>query len=491
MADIYVKLEWENPTGSMKDRMALNVIERAEEDGKLGTGGTVLEYTGGSTGTSLAFVAAAKGYTCKIVTYDQVSPDKLRHMEMLGAEMVIIDNQGQGITKELINSMVSKAHELGEEKNTFLVDQLNNPYQLTSYESLGREIWEQTDGKVDAFVHTIGTAASFIGTAKHLKGKNPNIRCVAVEPEESAFLSRGESGSHDIEGVGIGYRPPLWQDGLADDYRTASTNDAKEMMSRLAKEEGLFSGISAGANVIAALEIAKELGPGKIVVTLMCDSGLKYLSKGMLQTTWKLHENYISNANVFLIFNVRVHFMPVNPVFDLKGWFQQNEDTLKPPVGNKLVYEDSDWIVMAVGGPNARRDYHFHYRGPEFFYMVKGSMVLKIKREDENGNLINDDVTIREGEIFLLPRETIHSPQRPAGSWGLVLEGKALRGEKDHLRWYCEKCNDLLADYQFDLNNIVTELPPLMKQFFDSDDLRTCKSCGFKMSDPEPFVMPE
>ena len=155
--------------------------------------------------------------------------------------------------------------------------------------------------------------------------------------------------------------------------------------------------------------------------------------------------------------------MPVNPVFNLTQWFKDNEQMLKPPVGNKLVYEDADWIVMAVGGPNSRKDYHFHYRGPEFFFQVKGDMLLKMKRENESGDLVDDDVVIKEGEVFLLPRETIHSPQRPPGSWGLVLEAKALRGEKDHLRWYCENCSNNLADFKFDLNNIETELPPLMK----------------------------
>ncbi len=180
--------------------------------------------------------------------------------------------------------------------------------------------------------------------------------------------------------------------------------------------------------------------------------------------------------------------MPVNPVFNLKGWFEENKDTLKPPVGNKMIYEDDHWIVMAVGGPNSRRDYHYHFRGPEFFFMVKGDMVLQMKRKGEDGKLYNDDAIIKEGEIFLMPGETIHSPQRPAGSWGLVLEAKALRGEKDHLHYYCENCNNLLEDKEFDLNNIVTELPPLMKEFFDSDR-RTCSQCGTYMEDATPFDM--
>jgi 3-hydroxyanthranilate 3,4-dioxygenase len=183
--------------------------------------------------------------------------------------------------------------------------------------------------------------------------------------------------------------------------------------------------------------------------------------------------------------------MPVNPVYNLKQWFEENKDTLKPPVGNKLIYEDLDWIVMAVGGPNSRKDYHFHHRGPEFFYMIKGDMLLKIKRENENGELIDDDVIIKEGDVFMLPRETIHSPQRPEGTWGIVLEPKALRGEKDYLQYYCENpdCGKLLVSKEFDLNNIVTELPPLMKSFFDSEEERICKQCGHRTTDPEPFKM--
>jgi len=181
--------------------------------------------------------------------------------------------------------------------------------------------------------------------------------------------------------------------------------------------------------------------------------------------------------------------MPINPVFNLKQWFEDNKDTLKPPVGNKLIYEDDDWIVMAVGGPNSRKDYHYHFRGPEFFFMVRGDMVLKMKRENDEGELYDDDAIIKEGEIFLLPRETIHSPQRPEGSWGLVLEAKARSGEVDHLHYYCENCNNLLTDEEFLLKNIVTELPPLMEKFFNSEDLRTCSECGTYMEEPEPFTM--
>ncbi len=173
--------------------------------------------------------------------------------------------------------------------------------------------------------------------------------------------------------------------------------------------------------------------------------------------------------------------MILNPVYNLKEWIEANKDDLKPPVGNKLVYEDPDWIVMMVGGPNARKDYHYHHRGPEFFYQIKGDITLKIMEKDGP-----KDVVIREGEIFLMPRETIHSPQRPPNTVGLVLEAKAKHGEKDWLKWYCEECNSLLHEVQFDLKNIVTELPPIFEKFYSSEELRTCKKCGVVMEPPKP-----
>jgi cysteine synthase len=277
-ATILVKLEWENPTGSLKDRMANAVIERAEEDGRLEPGGTVVEYTGGSTGTSLAFVCAAKGYRCHLVSSDAFSQEKRDHMAALGAELTLVPSEGGRTTKKLILDMIEAARALSREPNTYWTDQLNNHDSIAGYHPLGEEIWSQTGGKVDAFVHSVGTAASSRGVATVLKRHKPSVRIVVVEPAESAVLSGGQPGPHKIEGIGIGYTPPLWDPALVDEIIPVATDDAKEMARRLAREEALFAGTSSGANVVAALRVAERLGPGGTVVTLMADSGLKYLS---------------------------------------------------------------------------------------------------------------------------------------------------------------------------------------------------------------------
>jgi cysteine synthase len=277
-ADILVKLEWENPTGSVKDRMAQVLIARAEEDGRLKPGGTVVEYTGGSTGTSLALICAAKGYRLRIVTSDAFSREKLDHMAALGAELTLVPSQGGLTTKKLILDMIEAARKLAAEPGTYWSDQLNNPDGIAGYFPLAEEIWSQTDGKVDAFVHSVGTAASSRGVATVLKRHKPAIKIVCVEPAESSVLLGGQPGPHKIEGVGIGYTPPLWEPSLVDEIMAVSTNDAKEMARRIAREEALFAGTSSGANVCAAIRVAQQLGPGRTVVTLMVDSGMKYLS---------------------------------------------------------------------------------------------------------------------------------------------------------------------------------------------------------------------
>lgn len=277
-AETFVKLEWENPTGSMKDRMAHAVISRAEADGRLVPGDTVVEYTGGSTGASLALVCAAKGYRIKIVTSDAFSPDKLDHMAALGAELTLVPSEGGLTTKKLILDMIEAAHRLAQEPHTYLIDQLNNHDSIAGYYALGDEIWNQTRGQIDAFVHCVGTAASSRGVATVLKRYKPSIKIVAVEPAESSVLLGGQPGPHKIEGVGIGYTPPLWEPTLMDEILPIRTDDAKEMARRLAREEALFAGTSSGANVVAALQVAERLGPDAKVVTLMADSGLKYLS---------------------------------------------------------------------------------------------------------------------------------------------------------------------------------------------------------------------
>ncbi len=277
-ARVFAKLEWENPTGSLKDRMAHAVISRAEADGRLKPGDTVIEYTGGSTGTSLAFVCAAKGYRIHIVSSDAFSQEKLDHMTALGAELTLVPSEGGLTTKKLILEMIEAARELSAQPNTYWTDQLRNYDSIAGYQSLGEEIWSQTEGRVDAFVHSVGTAASIRGVGTVLKRHNPNVKIVAVEPGESAVLGGGKAGPHKIEGVGIGYTPPLWDPALIDQVVPVPTDDAKEMTRRLAREEALFAGTSSGANVIAAIQIGQRMGPEASVVTLMADSGLKYLS---------------------------------------------------------------------------------------------------------------------------------------------------------------------------------------------------------------------
>jgi cysteine synthase len=277
-AKILAKLEWENPTGSLKDRMAQTVIARAEEDGRLKPGGTVVEYTGGSTGASLALVCAAKGYRLRIVSSDAFSPEKLDQMAALGAELTLVSSEGGLTTKKLILDMIEAARELSREPGTYWTDQLNNHDSIAGYFPLGEEIWRQTGGAIDAFVHCVGTAASSHGVATVLKRYDPGIRVVVVEPAESSVLLGGEAGPHKIEGVGIGYTPPLWDPALVDEVVPVATDDAKEMARRIAREEALFAGTSSGANVVAAMAVAERLGPGATVVTLMADSGLKYLS---------------------------------------------------------------------------------------------------------------------------------------------------------------------------------------------------------------------
>lgn len=283
-AEIFVKLESENPTGSMKDRMAEAVISRAEEDGRLGPRDTVIEYTGGSTGTSLALVCAAKGYRIHIVTSDAFSQEKRDHMAALGAELTLVPSEGGLTTKKLILDMIEAARELSQEPHTYWTDQLNNQDSIAGYYSLGEEIWSQTNGEVDAFVHAVGTAASSRGVATVLKRHKPSVKIVVVEPAESSVLLGGQPGPHKIEGIGIGYTPPLWEPTLVDEILPVRTDNAKEMARRLAREESLFGGTSAGANVLAAIQVAERLGPNAKVVTLMCDSGLKYLSTDVYST---------------------------------------------------------------------------------------------------------------------------------------------------------------------------------------------------------------
>jgi len=277
-AKVLVKLEWENPSGSMKDRVAQAMISRAEEDGRLRPGDTIVEYTGGSTGISLALVCVAKGYHLHIVTSDAFSQDKLKQMSAFGAELTLIPSESGLTTKKLILDMIEAAREISQRPHTYWTDQLNNFDSIAGYYPLAEEIWNQTNGKLDAFVQCVGTAASSRGVATVLKRYNPKLKIIIVEPAESAVLSGGQAGPHKIEGVGIGYIPPLWDPSLVDEIIAVSTDDAKAMARRLAREEGLFAGTSSGANVLAAIRVAERLGPDARIATLMVDSGLKYLS---------------------------------------------------------------------------------------------------------------------------------------------------------------------------------------------------------------------
>jgi cysteine synthase A len=277
-ARILLKLENENPTGSMKDRMALAMIEAAEKDGRLKPGGSVVEYTAGTTGVSLSLVCAVKRYPLHIVSSDAFAREKLDHLRILGAELTLVPSDGGRMTAQLTRDMIETARGIQEKTGSFWTNQLHNPDQVGAYHPMADEIWTQTNGNVDCFVQACGSAASLRGNAEGLKRHNPSIRIVAVEPAESPVLSGGPSGSHKIDGIGAGFVVPLWRKEIVDRIEPVSTDDAKAMALRLAREEGLFAGTSTGANVTAALRLAAELPPTATIVTVMCDTGMKYLS---------------------------------------------------------------------------------------------------------------------------------------------------------------------------------------------------------------------
>lgn len=283
-ARVFAKLEFANPTGSMKDRVAKAMVEAAEKDGRLPPGGTVVEYTSGTTGISLAFVCAVKGYPLRIVFSDAFSEEKRLTMEAFGAMITDVPSDHRRITEALIREMVDTARRISQRPGHWFSDQLSNHDGTAGYRPLGEEIWRQTDGRVDAFVHSVGTAHSIHGTTQALWGHRKGIRIVAVEPAESAVLSGRPTGAHRIEGIGIGYVPPLWDPRLVNDLVTVTTEEAVTMTRRLAREEGLFVGTSSGANTVAAVKLAEELGPGATVTTLMVDSGLRYLSTDLFRT---------------------------------------------------------------------------------------------------------------------------------------------------------------------------------------------------------------
>ncbi len=278
-AEIYVKYEGANVTGSMKDRMALSMIEGAERRGELKAGGRVVDYTGGSTGSSLAMVCATKGYKAHFVSSDAFAEEKLQTMKAFGATLEIFPSGDGKITAKLIDSMVARAKELSKEPNTFWTDQFNNVDNRNAYHAMAREIIAIMGRNIDEFIMGVGTAGCFSGNSEILKKEIPNIRCIPIQPLHVQSLSGGEkTGSHKLEGIGAGFIPSICRLDLADEIMSVSDEDAYETARKLAKVEGIFGGTTSGANVWAAIQRARVIGAGKKIVTVIVDSGLKYLN---------------------------------------------------------------------------------------------------------------------------------------------------------------------------------------------------------------------
>jgi cysteine synthase len=276
-ADIYVKLEYFNPTGSYKDRMALAIIEEAEKRGDIRPGSVVIEYTGGSTGTSLAFVCAIKGYSFKAVSSDAFAKEKLQTIRLFGASVDIIPSDGGKISPDLFLRMEARVLQMQREGG-YWTQQFVNQDAFLGYRKLGKELIDQLDSKLDVFCTAVGTGGMLTGVSTELKKANSKIKIIALEPASSAFLSKGEKGSHRVEGVGIGRLPPMLKRDVFDEAMAIDEKKARETARLLALKEGIFCGTSSGLNVSAAIEIGKLLGPGHTVVTVACDSGMKYLA---------------------------------------------------------------------------------------------------------------------------------------------------------------------------------------------------------------------
>jgi cysteine synthase A len=277
-ADVLIKLEYFNPTGSYKDRMALAMIEEAEKRGDLRPGMTVVEYTGGSTGSSLAWVCATKGYKFKVVSSDAFAKEKLDTMRAFGAELEVMPSQDGKITPDLIPRMIDRAGEIAQADTVYFADQFNNRDLLKGYAQIGFELLQQVDGDIDAYCGGVGTAGMLMGVAHAFRQAKSRTRMVALEPASSAIISTGKAGTHHVEGIGVGFVPPLLDADYYDECRSIDENEGWEMARRLAREEGIFSGISTGLNVVGAVQVALELGPGHTVATVGVDSGLKYLN---------------------------------------------------------------------------------------------------------------------------------------------------------------------------------------------------------------------
>lgn len=277
-ARVLVKWEGSNPTGSYKDRMALAKIEGAEARGELAPGGTVVEFTGGSTGSSLAFVCAAKGYTCRIVTSDAFSAEKLATMAAFDAEVIVVPSHGQGISAELMGRMRGLVEEMVATGEVYWTKQFENRDSLNGYAVIGEELLRQVDTPITAFCAGVGTAGMLMGVSSAFRAAGAETRVVLLEPATSPIISQGVSGAHRIEGVGAGFRPPLLDDAFYHEARVVEEDAAREAARRLAREEGIFTGVSGGMNVAGAIELAQELGVGNTVVTIAPDTGLKYLA---------------------------------------------------------------------------------------------------------------------------------------------------------------------------------------------------------------------
>jgi cysteine synthase len=278
-ADVWVKLEGGNPTGSYKDRMALAIIEGAEIRGDLKPGMTVVEYTGGSTGSGLAFVCAVKGYKFHVVSSDAFAKEKLDTMRAFGAKLEVIHSPSGKINSNLINQMIDRAKELATKDDYFFSDQLNNADIIIGFEKMGREILEQIDGSIDAFTCSVGTAGAFMGVSNILLDSDKDTKIVALEPASAPYYSKNQSdGDHHVEGIGLGFELPLLDKNNYHEARGIEESEAREMAKLLASEEGIFGGTSSGLNVVGAIQLAEELGKGKTVVTMAVDTGLKYLT---------------------------------------------------------------------------------------------------------------------------------------------------------------------------------------------------------------------
>lgn len=278
-ADVYVKWEGANPTGSMKDRMALSMIDGAEKRGELKPGGRVVEYTGGSTGSSLAMVCATRGYRARFVSSNGFAAEKLQTMRAFGAEVEIVHAEGGLLTADVIDRMIARARELAGEPGTFWPDQVNNMDNKRGYHAMGREILDQIDGPIDEFVMAVGGGGCISGNAEILKAHDPRTRIVGIEPDQVRNVSGGDtSGRHKLEGIGLSFLPSILRRDLIDEVVPVKDEDAYSGARALAKSEGLLGGITSGANIWAALRRAQTLGPGHRIVTVIIDSGLRYLN---------------------------------------------------------------------------------------------------------------------------------------------------------------------------------------------------------------------